>query len=56
MLRFIKQIFISTMMLFSSLSSVNPLECVSIKNQKCKVRPKVVNINSNDPIFYPLSK
>ena len=40
-------------MLFSSLSSVNPLECVSMNNQKCNVRPEIVNINSNDPIFYP---
>ena len=42
-------------MFFSSLSSVNPLECVSMKNQECKVRPEIVNISSNDPIFYPFS-
>ena len=55
MFRFIKQIFISTLMFFSSLSNVNPLECVSMNNQKCKVRPEIVNIGSNDPIFYPFS-
>ena len=55
MFKFIKQIFISTLMFFSSLSSVNPLECVSMKNQECKVRPEIANINSNDPIFYPFS-
>ena len=38
-----------------NLSSVNPLACVSIKNQECKVRPKIVNFNSNEPIFYPFS-
>ena len=53
MFRFIKQIFISAMMLFSSLPNVNSLECVSLKNQKCKVRPEIVDINSNNPIFYP---
>ena len=42
-------------MYFGSLSSVNPLECISMKNQECKVRPEIVNINSNDPIFYPFS-
>ena len=26
-----------------------------MKNQECKVRPEIVNINSNDPIFYPFS-
>ena len=54
MFKFINQIFISTMMLFGSLSSVNPLECISIKNQECKVKPEIVNVNSKEPIFYPL--
>ena len=26
-----------------------------MKNQECKVRPKIVSINSNNPIFYPFS-
>ena len=47
--------FISSLMFLSSLSSVSPLECISMKNQECKVRPKVVNINRKDPIFYPFS-
>ena len=55
MFRFVKQIFISSMMHFKSLLNVNPLECISLKNQKCKVRPEIVNISSNDPIFYPFS-
>ena len=42
-------------MFLGSLSSVNPLECISMKNQECKVRPEIVNINSIDPIFYPFS-
>ena len=55
MFRFIKQIFISALMYFSNLSSANPLECISMKNPKCRVRPEIVNINSNDPLFYPFS-
>ena len=55
MFTFIKQIFISTMMYFSNLSSVNSLECISMKNQECKVRPEIVDININNPIFYPFS-
>ena len=42
-------------MCFGSLSSVNPLECISMKNQECKVRPEIVNISRNNPIFYPFS-
>ena len=26
-----------------------------MKNQECKVRPEIVNVNSNNPIFYPFS-
>ena len=55
MFRLIKQVFISAMMLFNILLSVNSLECISIKNEECKIRPEIVNINSNDPIFYPFS-
>ena len=55
MYRFIKQIFISTMMSFNSLSHVNSLEYILIKNEECKVRPEIVNINSNDTIFLPFS-
>ena len=31
------------------------LECVSIVNQKCMTRPKIINTNANEPVFYPLS-
>ena len=55
MYRFIKQIFISTMMSFNSLSHVNSLEYILIKNEECKVGPEIVNINSNDTIFFPFS-
>ena len=34
---------------------MNPLECVSMSNQECKGRPKVVNVNSDEPVFYLFS-
>ena len=50
------KIFVSAMMFFGCiLWSVNPLECVSINNQECKVRPKIVNVNSNEPVFFTFS-
>ena len=53
MFGFVKRIFVSTMMLFGcNLSSVNLLECVSVNNQECKVRPEIVNVNNNDPVFF----
>ena len=51
----IKQILVSALMYFGNLSSVNSLECILMKNEECKARPEIVNINSNDPIFYPFS-
>ena len=44
-----------TMMFFGSLSNVNPLECVSMNNQECKVRLEIVNVNSNEPVFFTFS-
>ena len=38
-----------------ALISSNPLKCVLMCNQECKVRPTIVNINSNEPLFYPCS-
>ena len=55
MFKLIKQIFILTLMFFSSLSNVNPLECILLKNQECQVRPEIVDVSSNDPIFCPFS-
>ena len=56
MFRFIKQVFVSAMMSFGCrVLSVNPLKCVSMNNQKCKVRPEIINISSNEPLFYPCS-
>ena len=36
---------------FSGLS-VNSLECVSMNNQECKIRPKIINVNTNELLFY----
>ena len=40
---------------FVVLSAVNPLKCVSMSNQECKVTPVIMNINSDGPSFYPYS-
>ena len=52
---FIKKIFCIGSLFLSSLVSATPLSCISMKNQECKVRPKIVDINSNNPIIYPFS-
>ena len=55
MFKFVTQIFISALLYFSNLTSINPSECILMKNQECKARPKIVNTNINDAIFYPFS-
>ena len=34
---------------------VKTLECVSAINQGCMSRPKIINLNADEPVFYPLS-
>ena len=38
-----------------NLSNVNSLGCVSMNNQECKIRPEIINININEPLFCPYS-
>ena len=40
---------------FFNLSYVNSLECISMTNQECKARPKIIVVNNNEPVFYPYS-
>ena len=35
-----------------NLSNVNLLKCVSMSNQECKIRPEIINLNTNEPMFY----
>ena len=56
MFGFIKKVFFTAMTFFNfNLSNVNSLECVSINNQERKTRTKIINIDSNEPVFYPFS-
>ena len=51
--RFVKKVFFLELIILSNFA--NTLNCISMKNQECKRRPQVININSNNPIFYPFS-
>ena len=52
---FIKKVFYIGSLFLSSLVSTTSLNCISMKNQECKVRPEIINVNSNEPVFYPFS-
>ena len=54
MFSFVKKVFVLGLTVLSS-SITGALNCVSLKNQKRKVRLKIADINSNNPMFYPFS-
>ena len=51
---YIESLFLSCLVSTTSLNAI-PLNFISMKNQECKTRLEVININSNNPIFYPFS-
>ena len=52
--RIIKKVFFFLGLTILS-NFTNALDCISMKNRECKVRPEIISINSNNPIFYPFS-
>ena len=55
MFDFVKKCFLTDLAILSTLISVNSLSCISMNNQECKVRPQIVYVNSNEPVFFPFS-
>ena len=53
---FIKKVFVVPITFFNcNVLNINLLKCLSMNNQECKVRTKIININSNEHLFYPYS-
>ena len=53
---FIRKMFFTAMAFFSfNPLNVDSLECVSMNNQECSKRTKIINVNNNEPVFYPFS-
>ena len=38
-----------------NLLTVTLLRCISTTNQEFKARPEIVNVNSDEPVFYPFN-
>ena len=53
-LSFVKKEFVLGLTVLSS-SITGALNCVLMNNQKFKVRPEIVDVNSNNPIFHLFS-
>ena len=44
--RFVKKVFFLGLTILSNFT--NALDCMSMKNQECKIRPEIININKNN--------
>ena len=52
----IKKCFFTAMTFFScNVLNVNSLESVPVSNGECKIRTKIINVNTNEPMFYHYS-
>ena len=54
MFSFVKKVFVLGLTVLSSIIT-GALNCVSMNHQKCEIRPKIDDINSNNPMFYPFN-
>ena len=52
---FIKKVIHIRSLFLSRLVGSTPFSCISMNNQACKVGPEIVNVNSNELVFYPFS-
>ena len=54
--KFVKKVAFLGLTILSNFTNVNSLlNFISMKNQECKTRRQVINVNSNNPLFYPFS-
>ena len=56
MFGFIKKMLTVVVTFFSfNVLSVNSLKCVSFSSQRCGIRPKIMDVNNDEPVFPPFS-
>ena len=55
MFGFSKKCFITGLVFLSTLTSANLLSCILMNNQERRVRPQIVNLNRDEPVFFPFS-
>ena len=53
--RFVKKVLFVGLTILSAFTNSNSLSCISMSNQECKTRPQVVNVNEDEPVFFPCS-
>ena len=51
----VKKVFFAGLTIWPSFTRVNSMSCISMNNHKCKLRPQIVNVNCDEPVFFPFS-
>ena len=51
----VKKVFFAGLTILLSFTRVNSMSCISMNNHKCKLRPQIVNVNCDEPLFFPFS-
>ena len=51
----VKKVFFAGLTILLSFTRVNSMSCISMNNHKCKLRPQIVNVNCDEPVFFPFS-
>ena len=52
---FVKKVFFVGLTILSGFTNANSLSCISMNNQECKTRTQVLNVNGDEPVFFPFS-
>ena len=47
--------FIGLTILSNFINASSSLSCISMENQESKTRPQVINVNGDEPVFFPFS-
>ena len=53
--RFVKKVFFIRLTILSDFTNASSLSCISMQNQECKTKPQVINVNGDEPVFFPFS-
>ena len=51
--RFVKKVFFIGLTILSNFTNADSLSCISMKNQECKTRSQAINVNGDEPVFFP---
>ena len=54
-LRFVKKVLFLGLTILWNFTNANLLSCISMNNQECKTRLQVINVNGDEPAFFPFS-